>query len=478
MKRTISVVVLLAVVVLVGILLVGSGSGSDYRVAAVFDTADGMVAGQQVKIAGAVVGSVKSVELAPGPKARIVMSIQSRFAPFRTSASCTILPEGLISENFVQCTPGRSGAALASAAGGVPTVPLSHTTIPFSLQDVLNVLSLPTDERVQVLISELGIGAAGEGGNINSLLARTNPALEKSQQVLKIVDAQRAQLGTAVDQSEQVLASVANRGPQLRQFVDRAAAVTQETADHRDALGQSVARLPAMLSAVRPGLRSLNQAAVHLTPLLSDLRTAAPQLTRLTSTLPAFARAGMPAVRTVSAAAAAGRPAVHAAVPVVDHLLKVTGPLQTVASSLSQLLVSSRQTGAFEGVEAVIYSLANISSLYDNVSHILSFTVNVAPQCIIGEQAGIQVPGCDHNYTASGQGTVPINEPSCGPQANVAWLQDHCTPVAPGLISLKRDAGTTVASEATALQSALRTGLSGKTVPRQTWLNLARSVLK
>jgi virulence factor Mce-like protein len=237
-----------AVIILVAILAVNRGSSSDYKVAAIFDTANGLVSGQQVKVAGAVVGSVGGVELRAGGdgfKARIVMEIDKRFEPFRSDASCTILPEGLISENFVECKPGQARAPLAAAAGGTtPTVPLAHTTVPFSLQDVLNVLSLPTDERLSVLISQLGIGTAGQGQNINAILRRANPALQQSQRVLQIVDDQRAQLATAVGQTAQVLGSLARRSASVREFVDRAATVAQTTAAHRTQLGQAIARRP------------------------------------------------------------------------------------------------------------------------------------------------------------------------------------------------------------------------------------------
>ena len=113
-------------------------SASDYRVAAQFDTAKGMVAGQQVKIAGAVVGKVQSVDLAPGPKARLILQVDRRFAPFRQDATCKILPEGLISENFVSCDPGSPSSPALPTKGGLPTIPVAHTTVPLTLDDVLH----------------------------------------------------------------------------------------------------------------------------------------------------------------------------------------------------------------------------------------------------------------------------------------------------------------------------------------------------
>jgi phospholipid/cholesterol/gamma-HCH transport system substrate-binding protein len=437
-RRTILAAVSVVVAGIAVVLIAGSGHSSDYRVAAIFDTANGMVSGQQVKIAGAVVGSVDSVQLAAGPKARIVMSVDRRFAPFRADASCSILPEGLISENFVACDPGHAATALpAPGKHGMPTVPLAHTTVPFSLQDVLNVLSLPTDQRLQVLISELGIGLAARGQDLNGLLRRANPALQQSRRVLDIVDAQRAQLGSAVSQTDQVLASLAARRGAVTQFVDRAAAVARTTAAHRAALAASVQRLPAMLTAVRPGLHSLTRAATNATPLLGELRAAAPGLTQLTTTLPAFARAGIPAVSSLASAARAGLPAVRDAVPIADRLQTIAGPLATLGTQLAQLLVHLRGNGGIEGLLRLTYTFATNTALYDNVSHIVTFIVSLAPNCIFGQQGGFDVKGCSHSYDSPGQGQLPINEPSCGARSG-AWFDQRCPPAVPGPITLAR----------------------------------------
>ena len=57
------------------------------------------------------VGSVKDVTLTRDNKARIEMEVDRRFAPFRSDADCTIQPQSLIGEKFVQCTPGTPRAS-------------------------------------------------------------------------------------------------------------------------------------------------------------------------------------------------------------------------------------------------------------------------------------------------------------------------------------------------------------------------------
>src|SRR5437660_9199287 len=111
----------------VGIVVVGPSASSGYRFNAVFDTAQGMVAGQVVEIAGAKVGTVVAVHLTPDLKARMELQIDGRFAPFHADASCRILPQGLISEDYVECRPGTATAGrLGTGTGGLPTIPVTR----------------------------------------------------------------------------------------------------------------------------------------------------------------------------------------------------------------------------------------------------------------------------------------------------------------------------------------------------------------
>lgn len=398
-----------------------SGPGDEIRAAAVFDTARGLVPGQQVKIAGAVVGKVQRVSVthdaAPGPKARVELRIDGRFAPLRADASCAILPEGLISENYVECVPGSSPAPLRAGEGGLPEIPLAQTTVPTSLQDLLNAFSLPVDDRIRAIIDELGLATAGRGEDLDALLRRANPALQQTQRVLDIVDGQRARIGEAVTQTDAVLSSLGGREGDVRRFVRESAALTRTTAAHREGLGAAVRDLPPMLAAVRPGLRTLRRTARQATPLLRDLRTSAAPLRTLTARVPSFVAEGRPAVRALASAAAGGRSATRAARPVVRALRTAAAAAQRLAPDLDVLLRSTRDSGGFEGLLRAFYSTAVSMSAYDDISHIVGLAVSVFPQCM----ADPSTRGCNHNYYAPGKGTIPVNSPDCPAHGGATW---------------------------------------------------------
>ncbi|MEA2421065.1 MAG: hypothetical protein QOF55_164, partial [Thermoleophilaceae bacterium] len=208
---------------------VGAGGGArGYRVDAIFDNADFLVAGQDVKIAGAVVGSVAGVHLTPDHRARIVMEIEQGFAPFRSDASCTIRPQSLIGEKFVDCDPGTpKGRPLTQK---VPTVPLASNHSPVDLDLIFAALRLPYRQRLTILVNELGTGLAGRAEDLNAAIRRANPALQQANRVLAILDRDRNTLGRLVNASDTVIAELARRHGEVASFIGRADRVASAVA--------------------------------------------------------------------------------------------------------------------------------------------------------------------------------------------------------------------------------------------------------
>ena len=86
-------------------------SGSGYEVRAIFDNVASAVPGEDVKVAGAKIGVIKSMDVTKDKKAAVVLQIDdARFTPFHADAKCTVRPQSLIGEKFVECNPGTAAS--------------------------------------------------------------------------------------------------------------------------------------------------------------------------------------------------------------------------------------------------------------------------------------------------------------------------------------------------------------------------------
>jgi phospholipid/cholesterol/gamma-HCH transport system substrate-binding protein len=377
----------------------------DYRVDAIFDNASFLIPGQDVKIAGAKAGSVVDVKLTPQHKARIQMKVGKEFAPFRSDADCTIQPQSLIGEKFIQCTPGTpQGAPLGATGGEAPTVPLANTHSPVDIDLVNATFRAPTSQRLAILLDELGAGFAARGDDLNAAIRRANPALQETRRVLGILTADRARLRDLIGASDQVIAKLAEHRGAIKGFLHHGAAVAEVTARRSAKLEESARRLPALLAEAQPALSNLRTLAEQGTPILRDAGAAAPQLRRLAHQAGPLADAARPALTRLGRAAKAGEPALVAAAPVVKQLRAFARAALPTGVSVDDLFQSLRQRGVVEGLQTFTYFAALATARFDRYSHTLPAHV-LGSTC--SQYATTTVPGCSANFAGGGATAAP-----------------------------------------------------------------------
>jgi virulence factor Mce-like protein len=411
-RRLIAVVLVVALALAAVALATGGGGDRDYRFTAVFDTARGMVPGQLVKIAGTKVGTVERVALTADNKARLTLDIERRFAPLRDDARCRILPEGLVSEYYVECDPGTPGRSpLAARDGRDPELPLSRTAVSVTLQQVIDTFSLPVSQRVRVLVNELGLATSGRGEDLNALLRRANPALGQAQDALEVVRQQRTRIADATRDTDQVLARLDGRRDDLRAFVREAATLTRTTDARRGEIAATIRSLPPLLRQVDGSLRDLDTASTALTPTARALRRSMPVLRRANVVIPSFTEPGVRALRALRRPSTTGRRAIPVLQPVVNQLDELGRRLGPTAALGREFLVSLRDSGGIEHLNDFLYGFTQLVSAYDGISHQVNFTAKVQAKCLINEKE----PGCDHRFNSPGRGRIPVNDPSSPP---------------------------------------------------------------
>ena len=403
MRRLLSIAGLLAVVA--GLLVAGLGAKGDepgYRVRAIFDNVAAAVPGEDVKVSGAKVGVIDSMDVTRDRKAIVVMRIdEPGFTPFRTDARCVIRPQSLIGEKFVECEPGSLSRPPLPAVPegqegeGQHLLPVERTSSPVDLDLVNNTLRRPYRERLAIILSELGTGLAGRGGDLNEVIHRANPALRETDRVLRILAEQNGVVRDLVRDSDRVIAPLARDRRHISEFVVQANATGEATAERRADISRSIERLPRFLAELRPTMEELGALTTEMTPVLSDLGEAAPDLSRFVLQLGPFSRAATPAFRTLGEAADVGRPALDRTRPLLRDLRRFNREAGPSSADLDRLTRSLDRTGAIERLMEFIFFSVTAVNGFDSVSHYLR--VGIITNLCSGYSVD-PIAGCNANF--------------------------------------------------------------------------------
>jgi phospholipid/cholesterol/gamma-HCH transport system substrate-binding protein len=429
---------LIAAACLAGVVLLLTGpaapkgeAGDTVPVDALFHDASGLVAGEDVKIAGVKAGIVKSVELTDSRQALVEMQVDSPFAPFRADARCDVRAQSLIGERFIQCDPGTvdAGALPTPAGADTPTIPVDQNSAPIDLDLVFDVFRAPYRERLAIILNELGAGLTGRGEDLDKIIRSANPALAEARRVLATLNAQKAALQDGIDQTDKVLAAVSEHPQSVGRFIDKLAAVSERFGGHDDALGESVARLPGLLGQAEPALRQLDALSIEALPVLRSLRRSAPAARTLGNQLQPLARSARPTLARLGQTAVQGRTALSDSMPFLGSLRRTLQGLDPIGPTAKDLVTSLVDRGGTEGLLRFFYNAALATARFDGTSHIFPAHL-VLGACGLYRDAGPPIEGCNGRFTDATGPTKAAKQPKTGGGAEVT--EQGALPPGPG----------------------------------------------
>jgi phospholipid/cholesterol/gamma-HCH transport system substrate-binding protein len=268
-------------------LITSSSGGSGYTVLAEFKDVDGLRSGSTVKIDGVPAGTVSSISVTPRDTAIATLDLNPSAAPIGTGASIQIRPTDLLGERYAQLTVGNLDKPQPTGS----LIPLSRTSEPVDLDDILNMLDVDTRTRLRILINEAGIGLAGRGADFNTLLSELPPNLDQAKQLFAGIASQNGTLQNLIAEGDSITAAVNGKRDQLGSLIDVAEAALGGVAARQSQLGATIADAPGALTQLRTTLNQLGSASTALTPAAESLQAAAGPLTATLRTLPRFANA-------------------------------------------------------------------------------------------------------------------------------------------------------------------------------------------
>jgi phospholipid/cholesterol/gamma-HCH transport system substrate-binding protein len=405
----------LSLIVIVVFALVGAalGAGGDkdangYRVRAIFDNSSFVIKGEDVKISGVNVGTIDGLDVDDHHRAVVVLKITDpAFVPFRKDATCHVGLQSLIGEQYVECSPTQPRGGNAAPAAALPKIakgqpgagqhllPVSQTSSPVG-QDLLNdIMRVPEQQRLPLIINELGAGLTGNGDALAAALRRASPTLQKADKLVAILADQNETLARLTDDSAAILAPLAQHRRDLTGFIKNAGTAGAATARQGDALEENFARLPAFLKELGPAADRLGALADQATPAIAALDDQAPSVNQATQELGPLSTQATGALKTLGRVADQGRQTLPKANRVVTQLANLGVPLQPLAQNLGNLSASFDRTGGIESLMHFIYFYVGAINGEDASGHYtragLSFS-NCATRAVAVD------PGCSSDF--------------------------------------------------------------------------------
>lgn len=388
--RARSRVTAVAVVALLGLggavagALTAAGTVPEQLLYAEFADASPLISGNTVKVSGVKVGEVRSISVREG-KALVAMRItEASVLPLHEDASARIRPVSLLGERYVDLDRGSPASPVRPPQEPIPA---DRTGTSVDLQDVLDMMDDPTGTALAAMVTTLGEGVQGEGGNIDEAIGALAPALQRTDDLVGILDEQNALLTSLIDRTDPVAGALAaDGGANLDRLLDSADLLLRTTTANRTALDASLQQLPATLAEARRTLAQVAGVAEATTPTLGSIRPVTDDLTEISVELQRFADATDPALASLDPVLAEAQRMLDEAAPVVRALRPAGGDLGAVAASARPVV--EQLTDNLDGVLDFIRFWAMTTNGYDGLSHYFRAFVVITPNSLTGPVPG------------------------------------------------------------------------------------------
>jgi len=247
--------------VLVAALLLRGGDTTAYTLR--FQTAGQLVPGNEVRVGGRAIGSVKDIRLTDDNQAAIDVEVEDRFAPLRRGTRATIRSTSLsgIAGRYVVIAPGPDNARPLEEGD---VVPASETTPIVDLDQLFNTFDAEARRGLQRIIRGNADQFDGRGEEANRTAEYFNPALSATRRLVNEANRDSETLSRFLVDTATAMTALASRRETLTELISNANEAAEGVVAENEAFSASLARLPGTL-------RRGNTTFVNLRSTLTDL---------------------------------------------------------------------------------------------------------------------------------------------------------------------------------------------------------------
>lgn len=272
--------------------------GGSHQVMARFTDANGLVAGNDVKVAGVSAGKVEAVTFATSPDgkqyAEVLLDIDAKDWPLHQGTHLSIRPRGVLSEMYVEVDPGSlHGPSLPDGYAFNTNL----TQSPVNLDELNNVFDPSVRSAIRTQLQEGVLTFNGDGAfDLNQTLANAHPLLQEAVPVTDVLNARVPQLDALNYEFDVVSGKLAREDANLRGLIANADTTLAALAGQQLQLQGTLVHAAGTLSTLDQGfsgeqqnlikifqegpaaLLAAEQSANYLAPLIAAVNPCIPDL--------------------------------------------------------------------------------------------------------------------------------------------------------------------------------------------------------
>jgi virulence factor Mce-like protein len=271
---------------------------STYKLKVQVPNANALVKGNDIRIGGTLVGTVRSVvpvQLENGEvAAELALSLDKNAEPLPVDSTITIRPKSALGLKFLQITPGDSSKGFAPGA----TIPVTaYTPEPVDIDQFFDMFDEPTRKAIRQTQAGFGNALAGRGPQLNEAIGALRRAVVSGQPVLRTLvepSTNFAGFWEALEALAATVAPVAETQASLFVALDRTFAAFARVS--RPYIQETIEKGPPTLDAVNADLPAVRPFFRNSARFFTALKPGAKALGETSPVIAAALHAGVPAL--------------------------------------------------------------------------------------------------------------------------------------------------------------------------------------
>lgn len=255
-------VAVLAVLVIVG----GAGGGPSYRLQ--FETGGQLVPGNLVRVGGAEVGKIDSIDLTDDFRAEVGIAVEE---PLHAGTTAVIRATSLsgIANRYISLHPGPNSAPELEDG---TLIPADRTTSPVDLDQLFDAFDGRTRRALRDVIEGSAEVYAGNARRARMAYRYLAPGLQEAERLFAELGRDDRALSEFLASAGSVLSAVGERRDDLSELTGNANQALAAIAASSDSLSRSLAALPPTLRQASTTFVNLRAALDDLDPLVADAK--------------------------------------------------------------------------------------------------------------------------------------------------------------------------------------------------------------